>query len=154
MLNNNGVHTGLTKERKTVPLNSTIRDTQSSLNAESAFALDYAIAWLGKAGSLRVRRSAVIRRALNLYAEHLGGCTDPEQEVRLVHRASESLNCEAHLGAAKRLQAVPDGDPLPPYQDLLWGPNRFDLAGFNSRLEQVMLNLSQSKFGRLKGIKP
>jgi hypothetical protein len=147
---------GMPRERTTVPLNSTIKDTQASLNAEAAFALDFALAWLGKAGSLKVRQSAVIRRALDLYVQHLEACTqpggDPEQEVRMVHRASESMNREDHLQAPRRLQAVPANAPLPPYRDLLEGPNRWDVAAFNEGVDKLMAALSTSKYCKLRGI--
>lgn len=115
--------------RTTVPLTGTSRRTPLQLDHASDLALACALERLRRAGALKVPASGVVRRAIQFYAGHLEAAEDPASEFRAVSSACRALTPDAddRQRAWERLQAVPGGEPLPPYRELLRGPH----AGFN-----------------------
>lgn len=144
------------RERTTLPLKGTSRRTQAALDHDGAFALAWAQSWLSRAGSRKVPTGGVIRRALAVYVTHLESCPIPPDEVRAVARACSPsyLGEDAQHGAFGRLQAVEDGAELPPYRELLRGPQAaLDVSATNARVDALVAQIAGTKWGRLKGIK-
>lgn len=143
------------RERTSLALTGTVRNTQAGLDHSSAFALAWAASWLAHAGSKRVPTGGVIRRALAVYVQHLEACASPVDEVRAVSRASSAFLPDkgAERAAYERLEAVPKSEPLPPYRALLHGPDRLDNAALEARVEQHIQAIAATPWGRLRGIK-
>lgn len=138
-----------------MPLTGTVSRTQASLDAPSAFALEYAQAFLLASGRQSVPSSAVIRRALALYVVHLAGHKDHPQELREVLRASSAppMEQDSRKEATVRFQeataAATQGTLPGSFKDLLWGPNHLDVAALNQRAEDLAATVMREQRGRL-----
>lgn len=143
------------RERTSLALTGTVRNTQAGLDHSSAFAMAWAASWLARAGSKKVPTGGVIRRALAVYLQHLQACASPADEVRAVARACAAFlpDGSAARAAYDRLEAVPETEPLPPHRVLLAGPEGLDLAALEARVEQHIQAIAATPWGRLKGIK-
>lgn len=143
------------RERTTIRLTGTVQSTQAGLSHSTAFALPWAQAWLSRAGSKKVPTGGLIRRALEVYVQHLEACTDHRWEVMAVHRACTAIKPAegAKEAALQRLAAIPAGDPLPPCRDVLYGPDRLDLAALDARVEEHVQAIAATRWGRIRGIK-
>lgn len=138
-----------------MPLTGTIKSTEAALDHSSAFAVAFAQAWLIRAGSKKVRSGGVIRRALALYVRHLEALPEHRNEVRAVGSACRVFVADrvTQEGAYSRLGAIPEGASLPPFIDLLQGPERLDIAALDDRVNEAMKQIAATRWGRMKGIK-
>lgn len=146
----------LPRERTTLPLKGTTRTTQAALDHSSAFSLLWAQSWLSRAGSRKVPTGGVIRRALAVYVTHLESCPIPLDEVRAVARACSTFSTseDTQQGAYERLQAVEEGAELPPCAELLHGPQAaLDVAAMDARVDALMAQIANTRWGRLRGVK-
>ena len=109
--------------RTTVPVKSTVRKVPLHLCAEADLALQCAGLWLHRAGGLKVPVSAIVRRALLLYAGRLGSA-DPLTEFRAAVSAATPLStpAEEQQMALLRLYGADEAKPLPPFTEVLQGP--------------------------------
>ena len=92
------------RPRTTVPLTGTVRTAQARLSAPAAAALEEAAAWLLQTSRLKHAPSAVIRRALELYALRLRGIPVGSVEAR--------IEAVAAATASKALRPERDSVPL------------------------------------------
>lgn len=120
------MHTTTTKPRgrTTVPLRTSARKLPVNLSFEADLALQYAIVWLHRAGRLKVPAAGVIRRALIVYANHLGTANEAA-EFRAAHSACTALSVleEDQQGPLLRLYGADEALPLPPYAVIARGPH-------------------------------
>lgn len=143
------------RDRLTVSLTGTVRTTEAGLDHSSAFAMEWALAWLSRAGSKKLPKGGLIRRALAVYVRHLETCQNSAEEVRAITRACSSLRPDKADQAAawQRLESCPSAEPLPGFLDLLQGPDRIDMDALDARVESVIQAIAATPWGRLKGIK-
>ena len=143
--------------RTTVPLTGTVAKTHVSLDHASVLGIAYAQAWLLRNGSKKVPPSGVIRRALSLYLAHLDSPdTSPRDEVAAVRNGCQSFtpDDEARKAALERLQQANSTGELPPWRDVLYGPQwRSERAALDARVDEHMRAIAASPWGRLKSIR-
>lgn len=110
--------------RTSLPLAGTAAQRYAKLDSTSVLAADYAAEWLARQGSPTVPFSGVIRRALQVYLQHLKRTEDGPSEARAVARAckASSRPGEEHQAALARLAAVQKGQPLPAFEVIDLGP--------------------------------
>jgi hypothetical protein len=116
--------TAPTRARASLPVKGTTRKAPAHLSFEADLALQYATAWLLRAGGLRVPASATIRRALMVYAGHLDGA-EPAHEFRAGRSLSTALPVseEGQQTPLLRLYGADEALPLPSFSVIARGPN-------------------------------
>lgn len=145
------------RARTTVPLTGTTHAVKAYLDHSSEFAVAYAQAWLARAGSPKVPVSGVIRAALRRYVDHLQHTQDATTEVGAVARTCRETAPAAddREAAWGRLQDINPAEPLPPYTDVLRGPEvASQVAAINARAEALFDDMAGSNWGRLKRLRP
>ena len=125
-------------ERMQVPLTGTVQKVTVSHSLESELSVDYAVRWAEEAGRPGVSNSAVVRRALALYVQHLENpTTDKQAECSALVRCSSAKETDeaTREAAAARLTA----DEFLPFADVLKGPTwRQEAAARTSAHEAFM----------------
>jgi hypothetical protein len=139
--------------RRTMSLRGTTDKTSVQLDYCSALALAWAGRWITHAtGGTRPAASAVIRRALAVYATHLQEPnTNPAHEAQEVRRASDGGNPspERQHEADERFAAIPEAGPVPPLQDIVSGPGwRERLAAFDARVDAAVASMGRRWAGK------
>jgi len=115
--------------RRTVPLKGTVTRHVARLDLPSVLAVRYGRAWFRAAsapGAATVHESAVVRRALSVYMEHLAGpCLDPERETAELIRCSRSIapSETAKAEAFARLEEAEGASVLPQFHRILTHPS-------------------------------
>lgn len=137
------------RERTTQALTGTIYRSPQHLDATSLAAGRYACLWLKRAGSKSMPLSGVVRRALQLYAQHLNRPdTDPAHEVRMAAQACAVIAMDSSTREAitGRLEAVPSSQPMPSWSDVLNGPGHAERwAKFNAETEALVEQLQKRR---------
>lgn len=144
--------------RTTEALTGTHSHTEARLCFPSAFALEYAQLWLRRAGSIKVPRAGLVRRALRVYADHLRaraleGVAGLTHEVRAVHSACSASQVaeEEQQLAQLRLHTAPADKALPDLHELLAGPQRLaELQELDERVESICQGIFASPGFKLK----
>lgn len=147
--------------RTTMPLKGTVARVSVQLDFPSKLAIAWARRWI-KSGPGATHtdplESGVVRRALEVYAGHLGHPdTDPTAEARAVRWCCERLSADqdAQEAAQERLQAHDEGAPLPPWPEALRGPTGgLDVDAINAKADALFNDIASTKWGRLRGLKP
>lgn len=143
--------------RTTVPLTGTVLKTHVCMDHESVLGIAYVQAWLTRNGSKKVPPSGVIRRAISVYLRHLDSLdTAPRDEVTAVRNGCHSTkpDDEAREAAVERLQQANAAGELPPWPDVLHGPQwRAERAALDAAVDEHMRTIAATRWGRLKGIK-
>lgn len=125
-------------ERMKVPLTGTVHKATIHQSLESEVAVGFAIRWAEEAGRPGVSNSAVVRRALALYVQHLEApTTDKQAECSALVRCSSAQETDeaTREAAAARLTA----DEFLPFADVLKGPTwRQEAAAKTSAHEAFM----------------
>ena len=128
------------RTRATQKLTGASRKLAASLNFDAEFSIQYASAWLERAGSLRVCASGVVRRAVIAYALSLD-TADAADELRALRRActASEVADDARLMAELRLAAVPLDEPLPSLYEVKVGPAAIAaMEDFEARVEATV----------------
>lgn len=129
--------------RTTVPLKASFTDVRTDLDAPSTFRLQFAQAFLHATGGKLIRPSGVIRRALEVYLDHISALQDPAQEFKRAASASQGseMNREGRAEASKRfeaaLKAAAQGNLPGDFWTLLRGPRAPDMAAALARVEEL-----------------
>ena len=107
--------------RTTLDLKGTYKATEAHLDFRSWLALMYSRIWVVAAGSPKPPNAGIIRRALQVYVEHLGSA-DPNEEARAVRNACSvsPTDEDEQQKAEMRMYA----NPLPLFSDVITGPVR------------------------------
>ncbi|MGA0610649.1 hypothetical protein [Caldimonas sp. KR1-144] len=144
--------------RSTVALRGTVAQTEVKLDHPSRLAIAYARAWLNTGpGGMAVDplSSGVVRRALVVYMGHLSRADlDPKQEARAVRSCCSSFppDEDTQEAAWKRLQAHNEGASLPPWLDVLRGPQwAQQWKDFEARHEVLIEQVLSARRPRRKG---
>lgn len=118
---------------------STVRTAPCHLDPEADLAVAYAEAWHRRAGGLRIPTSALIRRALSLYARGLSGCGKGEfHAAKAASAGSPMTPSETQLGHLRIHAGGPD-EPLPHFEEVLHGfGHRRAVAELHARLDATL----------------
>lgn len=142
------------RTRKTIALTGTTARTDARLDHASELALGWAALWITHAAGARPAVSAVLRRALTVYADYLQApTTNPAHEATEVRHASRGWNSslERQHDADTRLAAIVPGEPVPPLQDIISGPGwRESLAELDARVDASVARMGRRWAGKLQ----
>lgn len=107
------------RSRSSLPLTGTQVKAQASLDLTSALAIEYAQEWHRRHKSPAVPLSGVVRRALQVYAQHLQKA-DAGQEVRAMAWACKVFNRDPAdlVDALLRLHGADPAAPLPTLEEI------------------------------------
>lgn len=130
--------------RSSLPLTGTQVKAQASLDLTSALAIEYAQEWHRRHKSPAVPLSGVVRRALQVYAQHLQKA-DAGWEVPAMARACKALNRGPAdlVDALLRLHAADPAEPLPTLEEIRDGRQAVaERAAMFARLDAVFDQLA------------
>lgn len=141
--------------RRTARLTGSIARTEAKLDLAAQLGIAYGQKWLEQAqgqSGLQVPAAGVIRRALQVYMGHLNDTsTDPADEARAALRCCNAppADEDAKRAAFARLDAAPDGQPLPDFRDVLRDPDLVGaLAGLDARVDELVQQAKAQRRGR------
>lgn len=142
--------------RKTLPLQNSFSTNNARLDFTAHLRLLWADRWVAEAGGPKAPHSALIRRAVALYTEHLEALPPGARRLEIHCIKSAALGSQVspldQEAALSRLRAT-DG-PLEPCKVVLKGQYRVDEdAAFNASLEGLDLIPIKSTRSR-KGTTP
>lgn len=138
--------------RRTVPLKGTVTRHVARLDLPSVLAVRYGRAWFRAAsasGAATVHESAVVRRALKVYMDHLAGpCLDPEREADELVRCSRSTapTEDAKAETLARLEEAEGASTLPPFHRILTHPGAAAMvAQVDQRADELVRQMSTER---------
>jgi hypothetical protein len=129
-----------TTSRRTVPALGTLERPTAGLDCRSVIALEWAQHWALTRTRIKPQPGVVIRRALDLYADHL--CRLPatdeatQQERRAIERAAKGSGSARLLTEARARLEAAEGLPVA-FLDVLQSPkSRGLVAGINAAMQE------------------
>lgn len=125
-----------------MPLNGTVSQVVTRLDLDASLGVDYARHWIKRTGRPMPTRSAIVRRALAVYLQHLG-----RDDIRRDAEATAVHDCSVHHGPDKeaqdrafsRLEAAVQADTLPPWREVRSDPETLRmLASVEANVEALL----------------
>ena len=147
--------------RRTVPLKGTVTRHVARLDLPSIVAVRYGRAWFRVASAPAaptVHESAVVRRALRVYMDHLSSPSlDPAREVGELLRCSRSVapSEDTRTATLARLEEAEGASALPAFDHMLTNPGAAAMvAEVDHRAEELYRQLRAERRGRGRHLPP
>lgn len=138
----------------------TVCRTEVALDHQANIAVAYARKWLDAGpGSMKVdvRTAGVIRRALQLYMDHLSAPTiDAAQEARAVRICCDQRKAreDTQQAALARLEAATGTTSFPTFSAVLHGYDvAAEVADTDAKVQAILDDIARSQWGRMRRLK-